>query len=117
MRSFSLIGAILAVMNCGPAVAQPDPKSANYYMPACRDVALSNYSRNDSEHVFKMGMCIGTINGISYMSYSRVCPPPGVTEQATRVVVQYIDQRPARMNEHFARLAFEALQLAWPCQH
>ena len=122
MRPFSLIVAILAAISCGPAGAQQDVKSANFYMPYCRDVALSNFSSNNmgesqGEHLFKMGMCVGTINGISYMSKSRICPPPAVTpEQATRVVLQYIDQRPAMMNENFGRLAFEALQSAWPCQ-
>jgi hypothetical protein len=33
-------------------------------------------------------------------------------EQAVRVVVQYIDGQPARMNENFVPLAIEALQAA-----
>ena len=36
-------------------------------------------------------------------------------EQAVRVVVAYIDQRPARAHETFEFLAFEALERAWPC--
>jgi hypothetical protein len=33
-----------------------------------------------------------------------------------RVVVAYIEQRPARMHEKFGLLAVEALQKAWPCR-
>jgi hypothetical protein len=40
----------------------------------------------------------------------------GVTDSAgIRVVVQYIGERPARMNENFKILAIEALRAAWPC--
>jgi Rap1a immunity proteins len=31
-------------------------------------------------------------------------------------VIKYIDARPQRMNERFAKLAYEALKAAWPCK-
>jgi hypothetical protein len=31
------------------------------------------------------------------------------------LVTLYIDRRPERMNEDFAKLVIEALQQAWPC--
>jgi hypothetical protein len=46
-----------------------------------------------------------------------ICPHTGSNiAQATRVVVLYIDQQPARMHETFEFLALEALQQAWPCR-
>jgi hypothetical protein len=43
--------------------------------------------------------------------------PDGVaTGQMVRVVVSYIDARPARMHEPFKGLALEALRAAWPCK-
>jgi hypothetical protein len=39
-----------------------------------------------------------------------------VNNQLVRVVVAYIDQRPARLHESFLNLALEALTDAWPCQ-
>jgi hypothetical protein len=43
--------------------------------------------------------------------------PDGVTTgQEVRVVIAYIDARPARMHEDFRSLALEALRAAWPCK-
>ena len=45
----------------------------------------------------------------------KTCIPKGVTtNQITRVVIQYIDQRPARMHEGFMWLAAEAIRETWP---
>jgi hypothetical protein len=50
-----------------------------------------------------------------WVSLYGICAPDGVTlAQQVRVVVQYIDERPARMNENFKLLAVEAFQAAWP---
>jgi hypothetical protein len=43
--------------------------------------------------------------------------PDKVTiNQASRVVIAYIEARPARMHEPFNELALEALRDAWPCK-
>jgi hypothetical protein len=43
--------------------------------------------------------------------------PDKVTlSQEVRVVIAYIEARPARMHEDFDSLAHEALQAAWPCR-
>lgn len=58
----------------------------------------------------------GSFWGVTY-DRPKVCAPGAVTKgQALKVVVQYIDQRPARMHEDFMKLAVEALQAAWPCK-
>ncbi len=45
-----------------------------------------------------------------------LCAPAGMTSgQAYRIVVNYIDSHPARQNEMFTELAWEALIKAWPC--
>ena len=43
-------------------------------------------------------------------------PERVTTEQMVRVVVTYIEGRPARMHEPFNHLALEALRAAWPCR-
>jgi hypothetical protein len=44
-------------------------------------------------------------------------PSPSSTyEQAIRVVIDYVDKRPARLNEDFTVLAQEALRAAWACK-
>ena len=79
-------------------------------------IAFSN-PPNEQSDLAKF--CLGIIVGISYMGRSdgTICVPVGVTrEQAVRVVVEYIDGQPARMNENFVPLAIEALQATWPCK-
>jgi hypothetical protein len=50
-------------------------------------------------------------------SHLGFCPPVGANQgQAIRVVIAYIDQRPARMHEPFVALALEALRASWPCR-
>ncbi len=123
MRFSLLIAAMLAVMpSYGVAVAQPDRTSANYWMQGCRDAAaLINFSIDgeSKEDLLKRGFCVGVIDGLSYLGTSSgVCVPVGVTaEQAARVVVQYIDGQPARMNEDFRLLVLEALRAAWLCKN
>ncbi len=99
-----------------PAVAaaresEGAPGSATWVIPGCReaptDTQVSNYRR---------GFCAGAVRTIIETD-ERVCPPGTATNgQAIRVVVQYIDARPARQHESFAFLAMDALRAAWPCR-
>ena len=116
----SLIAVSLAVsLNCGVAVAQPAPPSADYWMPGCRDAAALIHFSNEQDSkvdLIKTGFCVGIISGLSYASISSgVCAPDGATsQQAVRAVVQYIYGQP--MDEDFSFLVLEALQAAWPCK-
>ena len=57
---------------------------------------------------------VSTLRDVS----SDVCAPDSVTNfQIVRVVVKYIDDRPARQHENFRELAREALRAAWPCRN
>ncbi len=122
MRLCSLAALLALMVNYGVALAQPDPTSANYWMQGCRDAAaLINFSIDgeSKEDLLTRGFCVGVIDGLSYLGTSSgVCVPVGVTaEQAARVVVQYIDGQPARMNEDFRLLVLEALRAAWLCKN
>jgi hypothetical protein len=69
MRLCSLFSAtLLVVLNCGVAVAQPTPSSADYWMPGCRDAAALIHFSNDGDtsDLVKIGFCVGIINGLSY---------------------------------------------------
>ena len=113
--------AMALILNCRIAVAQPNQYSADDIMPGCRDAAaLITFSNPSNDHSDLASFCLGIAVGLSYLGRSDgiVCVPVGVTrEQAVRVVVQYIDGQPARMNENFVPLAIEALQEALPCKH
>jgi hypothetical protein len=100
------------------AVSQPDTTSANYIIPACEAFMADFRSHSGGDDV-QRGACAGRVSGVwvTATSFNRVCSPPGVTlGQAIRVVIQFIDARPARMHEEFNKLALEALTAAWPCK-
>jgi hypothetical protein len=116
-----LIALIVAmILNCGVTVAQPNQTSADYVMPGCRDAAslitFSNVGESE-EQVSRMGLCAGIVLGLSFMGQPYgICVPAGTTaQQASSIVVQYIDGQPARIHEDFNRFAVEALRTNWPC--
>jgi hypothetical protein len=125
-------GAALALIITA-ASAEEDIDSANSIMPGCR--ALLGPKALDDP--FRQGVCEGIISEIAFVGRAiliRPDPeksrfggilrqilcldiPAGVTGgQRARVVVSYIDARPARMHEDFRSLALEALRYAWPCK-
>ena len=93
-----------------PAAAVDMDASNGMLMPGRRRVSGQSYQGDQ----FKAGLCSG-IGRATANNFS--CFPVGVTfGQMVRVVVTYIDARPARLHESFLVLAREALQEAWPCQ-
>ena len=119
-----VLGAIALIMatifNCGVAVAGPNQTSADYVMPGCRDAAsLITFSNvgGSEEQVSLMSFCAGIVVGLSFMGQPYgICVPAGTTsQQATSIVVQYIDGQPARIHEDFNHFAVEALRANWPC--
>ena len=109
LRGVVVIAAV--ILNSPAALASEDVTSANFAMRGCRDSVA-----NSNNGYFLQGLCTGIVIGILSAS-SDVCEPPnGTPEQGIRVVVKYIDDRPARLNEQFIALAHEALRAAWPCK-
>ena len=110
MFRLSMIALIMA-LSCEVGFAE-DINSANYVMKGCRSFA----SEQRNTDYFDQGYCAGLLVALAYAD-PKICRPPGVTNyQTARVVVQYIDQRPARLHENFQKLASEALRLTWPCK-
>jgi Rap1a immunity proteins len=92
--------------------AQETPHSANYVMQGCRHLT----NPQSSNEIFVQGKCMGVISAIVSLDEA-VCSPRGATQgQSVRVVIAYIDARPARLHEEFYKLALEALRDAWPCK-
>jgi hypothetical protein len=92
-----------------------DIDSANYAMPACREVAMQVQSAHKT---YDRGSCMGIIETLRFTSSMLdLCIPNAVTNgQMVRAVIKYIDDRPTRMHENFKALAIEALRAAWPCK-
>jgi hypothetical protein len=106
---------ILAVMLLPNWASAQSNNSANDNMPGCR-----NFIKKSAENVvdaYRQGICVGTIDGLLFASVGKVCLPKDSTlGQAMRVVVAYIDARPARLHEDFRLLSLEALREAFPCK-
>jgi Rap1a immunity proteins len=108
------IGFIVVAMLCAyPAVAQKDIYSADYLLPGCRD-----FIGTGTSNAHLRGYCVDLVMGVARDAYAPgICLPREVTdEQIVRVVVQYIDSQPARLQEDFVLLATEALRKNWPCK-
>jgi hypothetical protein len=97
----------------------------NGFVDACRELGRSSGSFRSreaaAEAAFNTGECMGFIKGVlatthGHLSTARYCiPAEALMGQIMRVVVQYVDARPAR-SEPFAVLVDEAIQAAWPCK-
>jgi hypothetical protein len=130
----SLFGAALALIVTAGSAAE-DIRSANFVMPGCQSLA-----KNESVDAVQQGICAGGVNAIVVMAGTmkstldadpdrtgmlhslirdRMCidvPSTATPGQAIRVVIAYIEARPARIHEDFNILALEALRTAWPCR-
>ena len=106
--------ALLGQQGSASAQSKPDTSSANVMMPGCR-----NFLLDDPPATYMTGMCTGIVQTLFFFSRSRfgICIPDGAdVGEAVRVIILYIEQRPARMQERFDVLALEALQHVWPCR-
>jgi Rap1a immunity proteins len=111
LRGIVLVAAMMA--SCGVAFAE-DFDSANTMMRGCRELVGDTHNISN---IYLRGYCMGIVEALGYRN-AMICAPKGATnEQAIRVVVKYIDDQPARLNENFKVLALEALQAAWPCKN
>ena len=111
-----LAGYVLAlVVSLTPASAEEDTSSAGWVMPGCRAFLSPPIP---PQHAVKAGFCLGLTEGVWDTGYAEgwICSPSEIVgREALRVVVQYVEARPARINERFTVLASEALRAAWPC--
>jgi Rap1a immunity proteins len=127
VRTILAGGAALALTVTGAAAEQQDTTSANTLLPGCRELL----DRKSDSGGFLRGFCAGTVTEILafggmlhsvsdvFVIPRALCidaPAAVAAGQAVRVVVAYIDARPARMHERFDRLAIEALRETWPCR-
>jgi hypothetical protein len=120
MTKAILLGAAALALTATAAGAADDPNnSANLTLPLCR-VSIDGTdlrTLKNANALAGVGYCAGVVEGLAYAG-SGVCAPPSgyFNDQAIKIVVAYIDARPARLHEPFLKLAVEALRDAWPCK-
>jgi hypothetical protein len=111
-----LFGAAALALTITAASAAEDVTSANFVLLNCRGF-INRSVPDDPAALIAQGYCLGFIEGLVYGGGKAICVPSGVTTgQAFKVVIAYIEVRPARMHEPFRILALEALRSAWPCR-
>jgi hypothetical protein len=117
----------LAIIGTAAGAAE-DLSSANHMLPACRGFV----EQKSADDFLEQGICAGIVAGIAFSGGALrdvsplqdnvrrgLCinrPATATGGQTIRVVIAYIDARPARMHEPFYLLALEALRTAWPCR-
>ena len=119
--------ALAALIAFPPAVAAEDilaTNSADGILPGCtRYLALLDGKGGFTDTLgnsLQNGFCTGSVVGITetlLVTRFACQPKTGQTShvQAVRIVVEYLNDIPDRMNEPFNMLAIEALTHAWPC--
>jgi hypothetical protein len=96
--------------------------TANGYISGCKGLISVAEGSQYTTDIFGTGMCTGLLRGLAlaavFAEKDRVfCQPASVsTGQAARVLVAYLEARPARLHEEVAVLAMEAFTAAWPCR-
>ena len=109
-----VVAILLALMM--PAGAQNNPQStANDMLTGCK--GLIGGKTPLIREALGQGRCGGYVAALVYAKSVFSCVPEGATpEQGVRIVIKYIEAQPKRMQEHFGKLALEALGEAWPCE-
>jgi Rap1a immunity proteins len=123
----SLFGVALA-LTVTAAPAAEDIFSGNHMIPACRAFV----DQRSADDFVEQGICAGIVFGIVFAGNALrnvsplqdnvrrgMCinrPSTATSSQVVRVVIAYIEARPARMHEPFNELALEGLRATWPCR-
>jgi hypothetical protein len=126
MRTAIIGGVLMALTIMAVAAAEGGLASANQLLPGCRAYLSPRSTSATFSNGFNQGICAGIVGAIANMvsgdlgvtgNWRCAKVPDGVTgEQAVRVVVRYIEERPNRMHESFEALTLEAILQAWPCR-
>jgi Rap1a immunity proteins len=85
----------------------------------CRPLIEGSF--HDSDEARSAGSCEGVV--ATTMAFSpnlpaevRACPPAqGSISESVKILLQYLDKNPDRLNEPAISVAIEAFRDAWPC--
>ena len=105
--------ALLLVTNAAWAQNLHYMYSARVRMPECR-AFLSLSVRNET---LVGEQCAAIVSELIQTARIFCMPKKATLREAVRIIVRYVDARPARQSESFILLAREALREAWPCQN
>jgi Rap1a immunity proteins len=125
MRSI-IYAAMLALATTTAGAAEVDyivGHSANNILPSCKIFIDGGNSTATVDTASAYFYCYGVIDSLVLLSPvlrdSGTCfklPDRVTIDQVAKIIVRYIEARPARADELFHYLALEALHDAWPCK-
>lgn len=117
--------ALVGMLASGVAMAS----DGNDLLKSCKALLAATAKNPEPMNVgdFAQGACLGIIEGVrttmvvlngNLSPELRTCfPPKGIiNEQAIRIVVKYLEDNPAKLNEDRAVLTATAYNQAYPCK-
>ena len=127
MRHALLIVVALVAFAEVATFGQPDGTTGSGLLEQCElmlktmDMPIAGPGSPTGFDAFKGGRCNGMVHAtlqiVRSASNWRTCVPEAVAvEQATRVVIRYLEEHPERLHESDVSLLIRALQDAFPCE-
>src|SRR6516165_189843 len=104
----------------GSATAQSNVQGTSLAFLGCK--AFVEDQAKNAELVSAANFCSGVVHGLAYVGKILPAelifctPPTSDARQLARVIINYIEAHPQRMNEDFRTLTLEAFHNAWPCK-
>ena len=71
--------------------------------------------RTGQLQTFEVGMCLGILKGLHYLSGDICIPPATSLDRIGDVVSQYFDTHTDKLHDDFQETALDAMRSAWPC--
>ena len=121
-RLLMITAAVIVVLGAEPTPAAAQRSTGNDLIQECRKaVRHSEGNQVVEQDAIDAGYCLGLVHGYRDMRHYYLqdlfCPPNSVNdEQMARVVVKYLEEHPAELDERHSAVLVKALQAAWPCQ-
>ena len=91
--------------------------------PVAVDEAASNVLAGCEEQLkaigggetFEVGLCLGTLKGLHYLSGDVCIPPASSLAEIAAVLSKYFQSHPAGQQEDFRQRSLDAMRSSWPC--
>jgi hypothetical protein len=112
--------ALILAASASAVHAQQQMLSGDSFLVPCKD-AINSQSSTNMRSPLREGVCLGSVQTLMFVGNNlidplRFCVPRTATVgQATRVIIQSMEQNPQTLHLDFETLAIGALQRAWPC--
>ena len=112
--AFALFAVVLSTHpTSGSAwrIVMDNDEAARGIMSGCEETLATV----DGVPTFDLGLCLGVLKGLHYLS-NDVCIPPAVSLEDIAVVLQkFFQSHPEGRHEDFRERSLDAMRSAWPC--